>query len=162
MKHLKQFSALVLAGVLKLVLLTGCTSFSTQYENAYLDMVNQRREAGQEELTNDPILHQYAKQLMDNIVDWETGEIKENGTQINIVIVRDGKSYSEAISIPCKKQNGKFYAIELTPENLQTLLQNNELGYENTAYSPYIGVGIAAKTYNGKTYCAIGLRKQTS
>lgn len=160
MKYLKHIVAMILAGALASVLLTGCcNSFSLQYENAYLDMVNLRREAGQEELTNDPILHRYTKQLMDNIVDWETGEIKENGTRINIVIVRDGKSYSESISIPCKMQDGKYYAIELTPENLQTLLQNNELGYENTAYARYTGVGIHVETRYGKTYYAIGLRQ---
>lgn len=163
MKHLKRIVTLILAGVLTLTLFTGCAaSFSTQFENAFMDMVNQRRAAGQEELTNDPVLRVYAEQLLNNIVDWETGEIKESGVRINNHTKMNGKNYMDSILIPSTVSAGTAFATEITPEKLQKVLNDNQNGYSDTAYSNCVAVGVAARTLHGKTYYAYGVRYEVN
>lgn len=159
MKNSHRIGSLLLAGALSLALFTGCaSSFHSQFEDAFMDMVNQKRPDSQETLTNDPVLSGYAQKLLENIVDWETGEIKEDGRSITVSTKMNGKIYTEIILIPATTQDGKYYATEITPEKLQKLLEDNQLGYTDSTYSTYTGVGIATKTCNGKTYYAYGVR----
>ena len=175
MKKWKKLVALALAAILAMSLLTACgggggsQSFETQVENAVFAAYSQA--IGRNNIkSNDPALKQLANKSLScvkngryNVNDMKKSiEVKANAGNPNELTVQ--------IAMPLGDPNGyttenSYRVLAITPEMVGEL--KNELKDMDGELDEIVvdleeqgaridGIGVAAKTIDGKTYAAVG------
>ena len=176
MKMLKKMAALLLVGVMALALLTACgddsaPSFAQKAEDATFASVK----ASTGIQVNDADLKKLAESKID-LIDTEKGTFDfkksysdEDSKKFQEDVYSTGKG-SMTMALPLMKdgkmQNGIYEVMEITADNIGSLNQGTDtmqdlLDGMASAYGVSVKItkiGVAAKTVNGKTYVAIGLK----
>lgn len=150
MKKLNRLMALVLAGVMTLLMLTGCCVNSDELGQKLVEETlkayNTYR-AEDDQLTNDEELCEIMDRML-ALVDPETNEI-------------DGEALEEIIQGECAVKNilsepfvtlndGKYYAVPVTGKNFEYALAH--LAMYATYTSEVESIGIAYRAEGGKVY----------
>lgn len=163
MKNMKRFAALLLAGAMMLVMLTGCSIFSTisggslgeQYVDAYIEHINSVRSSSMKKLENDKKIEAICNELL-NTLD-------ENGVSSDKYGCRyfeDRKGYVELLMDDTSYDEVFAYAIsaEDVTELLTRKSQFTDIQLERfrKMYDSYTAIGASYREINGKTYVAYG------
>lgn len=170
MKKWKKLVALALAAILAMSLLTACgggggsQSFETQVENAVFDVYS--RAFGVK--TNDAEAKELAQKSL--------GYVKNGRFYYKDVIncqKQDGNKVAFAMPIPRDADDNSNYCIvmEITPKMLAELksadISDADIGEMKDMLEEFeaagfkvTGLGVAAKTIDGKTYAAFGIKME--
>lgn len=172
MKKFKKLVALILVGVMAMAMLTACgggsggsKSFEAQVEDAVFAVYSQAFGVK----TNDAEAKELAQKSLGYI---KNGKFYSND-MINCMKV-DGNKIAFAMPLPAEdaEENDNYYTVmEITPEMLAELksadISDADIGEMNEMLKEYeamgfkvTGLGVAAKTINGKTYVAFGLKME--
>lgn len=177
MKKWKKLVALALAAIMAMALLTACggggggKSFEAQVEDAVFSAYSQNVGDRQNLKTNDASLKKLANNALSCITNGRYYETDANIAKSTEFEVKDGK-VKIAFAMPLPDENAAYgdnwyTVLAVTPEMLNNLKQNasigdNELDKElaemEAEGATLTGIGVAAKTIDGKTYVAVAMR----
>ena len=166
MKKFKKFVALLLAGVMAMALLTACgggsgsKSFETQVEDAVFAVYSKAFNVSK----NDSEMKSLAEKSLGYVRDG-----KFYASDMKNCLKVEGTTVSFAMPIPAGDSAGSdlyYNVMEITPELLGQLkaedlsnLQMDDLLKELESEGLKIAaIGVKAKTINGKTYAAVGIK----
>lgn len=177
MKKWKKLVALALAAILAMSLLTACgggggsQSFETQVENAVFSAYSQNVGNRPNLKTNDPSLRKLANNALSCITNGRYYETDANISKSTEFEVKDGKvKIAFAMPIPDENAaygNNWYTVLAITPEMLNDLKKgaaigdseiDKELAEMEAQGATLTGIGVAAKTIDGKTYVAVAMR----
>lgn len=175
MKKFKKLVALILVGVMAMAMLTACggggggsKSFATEVEDAVFAVYSQAFGVK----TNDAEAKKLAQTALGYVKD---GKFYEKDFEDHCITVDEAK-YQIMIAMPIPdadaNDNYNYYTVmEITPEMLaqlnsadipvEDIKELNEMlkKYETMGFK-VTGLGVAAKTINGKTYAAFGIKME--
>lgn len=175
MKKFKKLVALILVGVMAMAMLTACggggggsKSFATEVEDAVFSVYSQAFGVK----TNDAEAKKLAQTALGYVKD---GKFYEKDFEDHCITVDEAK-YQIMIAMPIPdadaNDNYNYYTVmEITPEMLaqlksadipvEDIKEMNEMlkKYETMGFK-VTGLGVAAKTINGKTYAAFGFKME--
>ena len=175
MKKFKKLVALILVGVMAMAMLTACggggggsKSFATEVEDAVFSVYSQAFGVK----TNDAEAKKLAQTALGYVKD---GKFYEKDFEDHCITVDEAK-YQIMIAMPIPdadaNDNYNYYTVmEITPEMLAELKAadipvedikeiNEMLKKYETMGCNVTGLGVAAKTINGKTYAAFGFKME--
>ncbi len=175
MKKFKKLVALILVGVMAMAMLTACggggggsKSFATEVEDAVFSVYSQAFGVK----TNDAEAKKLAQTALGYVKD---GKFYRTDLLNHCMTTDEAKKQIMfAMPIPAEdaEENDNYYTVmEITPEMLAELKATNipaeDIGEIRdmikeleTAGAKMTGLGVAAKTINGKTYVAFGIKME--
>ena len=173
MKKLTKLTSLLLAGIMALAMLTACggigndaatAKFEAKAEQAYMAKLNEKFG---ENFENDAAIKKLAVEYIEKMANKETltkdelwtKEEPTEKTQNWVMICYDVSQSNGKAYVKSSYEAGKAETITPNQKSIDAFLnlaqmKRGQVG--NTAKFTALGVG--AKTINGKTYVAIGLR----
>ena len=165
MKKFRRLAALLVAGVMALMMFAGCSGsgVNTAVENELLKQLNT---AMRTEFKNDPALHAIAMQQLGKI-DQESGLIRSDDAMYYGPSIENGKVEGIAVYVVVREKlddTEKYCtAVEITPEMQKNLTLKDVLGadandLEEIGTEGISAITFAARTINGRTYVAFGVR----